>query len=428
MTQRDAANTSELVSALAASVGGDEVVLTGQSYGHFDWGGTYSSPVTLRGSDPDNRPLVQFSGDQIAMGNLNGAIIQGIDFQRLYVSGNSSQVNTIVLSGANEILMENCGVKGGTMPNGAFNGRGIAAQDDTASDVTFRNVKFEELFKGIVASAANLTIDTCEFTKMRSDGMTLSRLRVALIQRCWLHAFNTVPGSEAHPDMIQFTRSTGIGSHDVILRQCVLDAGAGLFGQGLFAGDSGQNLGSPGDNVRHRRFTVEDMAFYVDHTNLCNLSGVDDLTYRRISAFRSENEFPFASNESLIRANECTQVTLDNCVAGQFDVPSGSTEINNVVSERSDLGTHHTVIASTPETNSGFTDDYHDYEINSGGAVHTANAGARIMKREGGWGGLGIEPHPDYPGGFRGAGSGGGGNPPSSIPADGLATLNINVV
>jgi hypothetical protein len=190
-------------------------------------------------------------------------------------------------------------------------------------------------------------------------------------------------------------------------RYNVMDVGAGNFCQGLFSGDSGQTNTGTGTAVRHTNWTIHDNLIMIDHANDMVFTWVDGLDVYNNATIRIEANNN-SGTQSSIDCLDCTSTTITDNIAGGWTTGTGITATGNIAVLISDWPTQFNIIAATNLTDSGFNDDYHDFEIKSGGSAHTGNAGPRIMKREGDWGGSGVNPNPNYPGGF------GGSNPPPS--------------
>lgn len=403
MTNRPAANDAEFTTARNNAVSGDTIELTGSSYAAFTWTDTYSSTVTVFPTDPASPPTI--SG-RTHLNGCSNVRFEDIIFDRPYTNGDGNQVNTVEIDNASNIYFLRGEVKGGIRTSdSANNGRGINAA--STSNLTIDGVKFHLLYKGYTGNAGPLTIKWCEFTDIRSDGLTLGGSDDNTVEYCYFHDFQTLAGSGAHPDMCQIQRSSGVGMDNFIFRYNVMDIGTGNYCQGLFSGDSGQTNTGTGTAVRHTNWQVYHNLIMVDHANDMVFTWIDGLQVYNNATIRVEANNN-TGTQSSIDCLDCTSTTITDNIAGAWSTGSGITATGNIQVLIADWATQFNTIAATNLTDSNFNDSYHDFEIKSGGSVHTANIGPWIMKRQGDWGGNGINPHPDYPGGFGGT--------PSTLP------------
>ena len=397
MAVRNAGDDGELSSAISASSGGDEIVLTGPSYTVGSINNAYGSQVRIYGQNSSSPPT--WSGRL----HLNGAQnirFDDIIFDRPYVNGNGNQVNTIEIDTAANLAFYDCEVQGGVRTSdGANNGRGINASSCNGLD--FVRVKFSKLFKGYTGNADNHLLSYCEFTDIRSDGLTLGGADDIIVEYCYFHDFQTLAGSGAHPDMLQVQRTSGFGTNRLTVRNNVFDIGTGNFCQGFFSGDSGRTNTGTGTVVRHTDWVVHDNLVMVDHANDMVFTWVDGLQIYNNATIRIEANNN-SGTQSSIDCLDCTSTTIDRNIAGGWSTGGGITATNNSQVLISDWPTEFNTIAATSLTDPAFDDSYHDFEIKAGSTTHTLQAGPRLMKREGGWGGNGFAPNPNYPGGFGG--------------------------
>lgn len=416
MTVRTASTTAALISALQASVGGDAIELTGTTYNVLDiTGASFSSEVVIYATDPGNKPTFIYNDAITRLDNTNNITIRNVKFVRDWVATDSGdQSNTMRIDNASNLLLEDCEIMGGLNGSGAPIGRGVNDKG-AGSGVRFLRCKFHQLFKGYTGNTNQFTIEKCEFTNLRSDGFSLGAQTDVFILYNHFHDFDTVPGSPAHPDMGQIYRNNGIGMNNLQMIGNVLDDGLGNFGQGYFAGDSGQSNGAPYSTVRHKNVVIRDNLFHKDHDNSLALNWCDNLLIENNTLVQSN-----AGNSSVecrIRVDDTsTDVTIRNNICSEITtigspppaVPGAWTVVNNTLVPTAQIPSNFNVYAATAATDNlilgsqGFTDIYHDFEIKAGTAAHTALNGARIGKREGGWGGAGLTPPPTYQGGFTG--------------------------
>lgn len=410
MTNRKAANDLEFATVRAASQGGDTIELTGSNYAAFTWSNVYGGEVKVFPTNPANPPLI--SG-RTHLNGCQNVRFDDIRFDRPYTSGDGNQVNTIEIDNAVNVSIYRGEIMGGIRTSdGAYNGRGLAGAN--CVNLVVEGVKFHTLYKGYTGNASPARFSWNEFTAIRSDGMTLGGSDDVTVEFNYYHDFQTLAGSGAHPDLCQIQRSSGIGMNRFIFRYNVMDVGDGNFCQGLFSGDSGEVNTGVGTVVRHTEWQVYHNLIMVDHANDMVFTWVDDLHVYNNATIRIEAGNN-SGTESGITCFDCTNVRLDDNVAGSWPTGPEFTNSGNVQVLIADWPTQFNVLKATNRTDPAKDDGYHDFEIKAGGSLHTANVGPWIMKREGGWGGNGINPHPAYPGGFGGAVA------PPTLPAGSVA-------
>lgn len=413
MTALTAANDAEFATARSNAVAGDIIELTGSSYSGFTWLTSYGSEVIVRGSDPNNRPTIDFQGFNTAkIDGANNLTFEDIIFSKPWTSGDADQENLWSADNSTNITFTRCKMIGGTNTNNnnVSNGRFLHSIGTSGGPFTFTDCEFTKWTKAVVAGGPNgWTFTRCSFHDIRSDGITFDDVDDALFDRCWFYDFAIGVGA-GHPDMIQATRSASrvSGCHNWTIRYCVFDASYGRYGQGLFGGDGGQSVGGYGTVWRHTGWNVHDNIFYIDHDNVCSVFALDDSTFTRNALFEVENGYPFNATPKLGSANGSNN-TFDSNYADTYQTGASPTQTNNITATQADLTTNVNVLADETYPTAGVVgtltnDGYHDYQVKSGGTMDTQGAFPAIMAREAGVAGVGVEPHPDYPGGYRAGG------------------------
>lgn len=418
MATLTAANSTEFATQRAAAVGGDVIVLTGTdtgtygqagfvpAYTGFSWSNQYSSTVRVIPNDVNNPPTIDFQNIDNASWSCANVTLEDLQITKQWKSGDGNNEQCIRGDNLKNFEMNRCMVIGGTTSGGLSNGRFMQAIGTGTNTLTFRECEFHKWHKPFtMGGCQNLNYILCEFEDIRSDGVTLDAITNVLFDRCYWHNFAIGVGG-GHPDMVQVTRNSNRqwGTTGLILQYGIMDASYGRYGQGFFSGNGGNGgYGTYGHVWRHTGWHVHNNVLYIDHKNTMLHDAVDDSLWERNTLFEVENGYPYNAWANLQVGGYNN--TYDKNVSETLNPGQNPNILSHVYQTQAQIQSNFNIIASetypTPGVVGTLTNDgYHDFEIKSGAAVWNADAGSFVMKREGGWGGRGIKPHPNYPGGF----------------------------
>lgn len=420
MVTRVVSNSSELSTALSASVAGDVIEGTaGANLGALSYSATNftGGGLTIRSQSQSNRAY--FTSLNLS-GNAGNITFEDILFNYTFTSGDSASHNEFYVNSVVSIRFRRCEFNGDTdgAPYNYATGQGLNISYGSGHRLEDCKVKTwaDALF---IFNTTDFQMTGTEVTGNSADGCKLTSCTDVLIQGCHFHnnaaeAYNWHDqANAAHVDCIQLQRNLG-GCSNVQILDNVFDYGQGTWGQCIWAGADGYDM-SPGSQYRHSNITIRGNIFYNGHVNGYGISGADGLTIEKNTML--EGTTPNTSSTQTHDANgnwawqgvsqspypkfalgtDCTNVTItDNISAGyHFALDPSWTATNNYVITRADYGNEVTVLAN------GVTHTYHDYELATG-AAHTGLAGSRMMKRTGGWSGQEITPPSTYQGGVSG--------------------------
>lgn len=391
-------SASELTSELNSATGGETIELAaGVNFGDFETPGskTYSTQITVQSLNDSNRGV--FSKLTVRSGNVK---FKNITVDYTFTSGDSITKESILVGSAsgsvNDIEFDGLRAIGDTNTGGYPNGKVFWFYDDS-DNIIVRNSVCNGFESGLLMQdGSNFQGINNEWYGFGSDIWNFAATDTILIEYDYAHDW-VQPNPGAHIDWVQLLHSL-VNNHcqDVTVRYCVVDQGAGFYQQVFWVAADGFDISNP--IYRHKRITLHDNIFISGHVNGLGLAGVDDVNIHHNGWFVG----PPSTRDSVPNINFLdvdTPITFtDNIHPGYVNAPGAGTVSNNFTRDYSDFGGDLTLLKE------GIADGYHDIEIKTGTTLHTALAGPRIMKRAGDWGGNGVEPHADYPGGFQASG------------------------
>lgn len=384
-------NASELTTQLNAATGGEIIELAaGINFGRYTTpsGKTYSTPVTIRSLDTNNRGI--FGQLNLNSGNV---ILDDILFDYVWQSGDQTWTAAIYSNGHNNITIQNCEFLGDN-DGSEITGRAIELFYMTGATVTGNKIDgFND--GNHYFSVNNLVFTGNEIIRCGSDGIQLTTVNGATISGNIFHDW-VAPRASAHVDAIQLLRNLG-GCNNINIKENVFDMANGYMGQTFHAGEDGYDMSN--SLYIHTNITYENNLIMMGHANGFSLSGMDNLTIRKNTMQEGQSTQPIHSVPIMsINPSNCINVTIeDNIYPGvnvNWPYDGAWTVSNNHVLTRTNWGVELLQLAA------GNIDGYNDLQINSG-AAHIGLAGSRLGKRTGGWNGQEIITHAAYPGGNK---------------------------
>ena len=282
-------SASELMLALAQARGGRAIFLQPGDYGdlllqdqHHPFV-KFAEPVIIKSADPQN--LATFKSVRlIGVENLSFVSIR---FD--YVSENGAPVWTRpneIIGGSKDITIEDSvfdgdvarGVSG--VADGYGAGFGLFVAEST--NITIQNNKFFNWNRAAVfTGVTGLKVLKNDVFNNRSDGLNFANVNDVLIEGNHIHDFITAPGSDDHPDMIQFwTSGTTRPSTNIVIRGNVLNSGRGTWTQSIFIRNEMVDTGRAGDEMFYRDVTIEDNVIYNAHAHGITVGETHRLTIK----------------------------------------------------------------------------------------------------------------------------------------------------
>jgi hypothetical protein len=154
--------------------------------------------------------------------------------------------------------------------NGKPTGSGIFVTSST--NVNIEDSTFFTWYRGgYFQNVDGLTLSGNEFYGMRCDGIDLTAVQGVVIENNYFHDFisnGNASGTRDHRDFIQFW-STGADrpSTDVMIRNNLLDIGAGDWTQSIFIRKEMVDGGSTGEEMFYRDFLIEGNVIRNSHSH-----------------------------------------------------------------------------------------------------------------------------------------------------------------
>ncbi len=271
-------SAAELNQALSQAQGGETILLAAGDYGTLNLkNALYASNVTIKSADPS--AMASFS--EVYVNQTSNVTFDTIEFDYTYSSGQRESASKFRIDNSTNINIVNSVFDGdfasgtGTSADGTGFGKGLVVEG--SANVTIANSEFHSWWKALnVGTSSDVDLIGNNIHTIRSDGINLGRVDGVLIENNYIHDFGGAAGSHDHRDMIQIKRSSGDGSSDIIIRNNVLDMGAGDYTQGIWAGGDNANYSDPTD--WHQDIVIEGNIIYNAHTNGIALHMTDGLT------------------------------------------------------------------------------------------------------------------------------------------------------
>lgn len=391
-------NASELTTQLNAATGGETIELAaGVNFGDYSTpsGKSYSTPVTITSLDTNNpgvfRSLLILS---------NKLTFDDVKLDYTYSPGDTVPAFFIIeASSRSDIILRNSEIIGDLDSDGENNATGRGFYMNGGSNVTIEDNYFHNMHDGLdFRQVTNITVTGNEFKSLGSDGAQVMSCTNVTITDNHLHQWENVRTS-GHVDAIQMLRQFG-GIDTITISRNVFDMADGYWGQMLWSGADGFAMDDA--FYRHNDVTIEDNIIYGGSITCIAINGVDNYTLRNNLIQEAQSSTPNHSTPLVTVYTGTTGVTIENNIwpgtNSNYPFDPGYTVSNNHVVTKANWGASGQLIAQAV----GDVDGYHDLQINSG-AAYTGNAGSRMAKRTGGWGGAELYPHASYQGGNQGA-------------------------
>ncbi|GHE88623.1 hypothetical protein GCM10016455_05950 [Aliiroseovarius zhejiangensis] len=276
MTTHNVTTHAELMAALEAASGGDEIVLAPGDYGRVSLDNStehmtsYDSEVVIRSADPDDRAvLTSISDGSVKFGRCHNMTLRDLTFTHVYQSGDPKHLRSIEVMKSTNIKLENCQFFGAFNDEGTPTSHGLTIEH--CSNVTVTGCEVKWFHRGtVMTDTAGLTVTNNNIHSLRSDGMDFAAVQDVLIADNWIHDFLATKNPGDHRDMIQFwTNGTNVPSERVTIRDNILDIGMGGWQQSIFIRNEEVDNGRAGREMFYRDFVIQD-----NYIRNCHLHGI----------------------------------------------------------------------------------------------------------------------------------------------------------
>ncbi len=327
---------ADLLLALAHPAPGAVLSLGPGDYGDLvlqDFGGTPGAPVTLRAADPAQP--ARFSG--LDLRQAHHLVLDGLSFDYRFVAGDKPYKRPFALDDGTDVTIRHSHFVGDMA-------KGVSAKDDgypTGFGLSFTRMAgvmladsdIGSFYRGLVVSeSSDVQIAGNDLHDLRMDGMDLAQVIRVTIAGNHIHDFIRVVDSPDHPDMIQFwTKGTKQPSHDIIIRDNILNSGKGWYTQSIFMRNEEVDQARAGPEMFYRNITIEQNVIFNAQLHGITVGETAGLVIRNNSVIRNAASQGLANNPDLwtpqIRvAPKSTEVTIARNVTSKISGYSGQTD------------------------------------------------------------------------------------------------------
>ncbi|WP_299153967.1 right-handed parallel beta-helix repeat-containing protein [uncultured Tateyamaria sp.] len=294
----------DLIKALDAATGGEQIVLAPGHYGKIELspaslptsGGQFDKAVHVASLDPGNmaviegldiRGLSNLHFDNLSFAHIpetgddkNDAIVQvrahkGVESSAISISGSTFEGQPAATDiGGDPASVTDVATRGGLV-QGNFGGIAVAVGE--ASDILLDGNEITGFYRGIsLEDVTGVTLSKNHIHDLRSDGIVVGEVRNLVIEQNvirdldpWRH--EDAPGHGDHPDLIQFwTTNSDAASTGIVIRDNVLiqsDAAGDTFAQGIFMRNPKAEQDPGSTDFFYSDVTIEGNVIYNSHIN-----------------------------------------------------------------------------------------------------------------------------------------------------------------
>lgn len=281
-----------LRSELAAATAGTVLQLSPGTYGVLELrglAGAAGAPITLISAYPDNRAVLT----GLELRQVRHIVLDNIVFDYTFDSEHARHLRPFQVLSSVDV----------TITNSLFDGdvaRGVSETDDgfgtafgfglrDTDGFTFEGNEVRNFFRGTVMSQSrNLVVRDNDLHDIRMDGMNFAEVVDVVIEGNHIHDFNRSIASTDHADMIQFwTNRTDSPSRNIVIRNNVLNSGAGWFTQSIFMRNDMVDRGLAGDEMFYRNILIEENVILNAHLHGITVGETDGLIIRNNTVVRN---------------------------------------------------------------------------------------------------------------------------------------------
>lgn len=282
---------SELQAALDQAPEGSTLLLTPGDYGALNIGQDIAASV-IRSADPQQP--ARFTSASIE--NVDGLSFEGLLFDYQYVEGDRSTERPFYWRNARNLQLLGNTFSGDVASNVSAElenrgfGMGIIIRD--SMNVRLLNNEIFGFFKGInIRGATGVILQNNNIHRIRSDGMNFAEVAEVLIEGNTIHNFARALDSNDHADMIQFwTNRTDWPSHDIVIRNNLLNSGQGYQTQSIFMrNERSDTSGSVDPTLFYRNILIENNVIINAHRNAIFVGDTVGLTIRQNTVVQNPN-------------------------------------------------------------------------------------------------------------------------------------------
>lgn len=432
-------STQDLISALGRATGGETILLAPGDYGRLaltmaagiDL--TFPSNITIAAADSTNPPV--FS--EVVLRDVTNLSFRDITFDYTYQAGQPLWYRPVEVEGGANIAFDGCRFDGDVAygmtaaDNGFATGIGLGLT--SVQGVRVEGCDISGFFRGlIVDNCDQVVVRGNDVHDIRSDGMDFVAVQGVLIENNHLHDFRGSPTSTDHRDMIQFwTNGSTRPSTDIVIRNNLLDIGAGDWTQSIFMRNEEVDMGRAGAEMFYRNVLIEGNVIVNAHLHGISVGETAGLTIRSNSVLHDDGGMA----DGLDSAVEIPRVTVAPTSTGVVITQNATYAIDGFSGQTGWTIANNAIVQNQNALGAGFYGDVfradsllptvegsHIFLARVGSLLDQIDAGAPVT--------LGLTA-PPWSGGSSDSGTGGTGSesppPPPPPPPTGSIDANITI-
>lgn len=316
---------AELVAALQAAQGGEQILLRPGNYGSLSLitrgsvDMNFGRTVTVKAADPKNPPVI----NKLDIRGASNLHFENITFDYQFRNGDPLHEKPFHVMNGNNISFSHSSFKGDVAQNmtAADNGypTGFALHVRNSNNVNVTDNVIEGFYRGIVVNNGNdITVARNELHSLRMDGLNFGESQRVLIEDNYIHDFNRSINSVDHADMIQFwTRGTSRPSTDIVIRNNKLDSGDGHATQSIFMRNELVDQGAAGAEMYYQNVLIEGNVILNGDSHGITVGATRGLTIRGNSVLHSDGATPDGRDSSVEIPRIKIAVTARNVFVAQ---------------------------------------------------------------------------------------------------------------
>lgn len=267
---------------LTAAMPGKVIALPGGQYGILTLkggGGAAGNPLVIKAADPANPP--RFSG--LLLDSTAHVVLDGLVFNYRFAAADPLWIQPFRVGKSQDVMIRNALFDGdvatgvAAVDNGFPYGIGLTVRD--CDGFTLQSSEIRGFYRGLgINDSDNVTLHANDIHALRSDGLNIAQVTNLLIDDNYIHDFLRSMASADHSDMIQFwTTQTTAPSHDITIRDNVMDSGVGDYTQSIFMRNELVDQKKAGHEMFYRNITITGNVIINAHLHGITVGEVDGL-------------------------------------------------------------------------------------------------------------------------------------------------------
>ena len=279
MTAR--AQTGDFAAALRAAPPGAVIELPGGDWGELKLGGA-DGPSVIRSADPANP--ARFSGMNV--NGAHGLALEGLVLDYEWSENDRLEEGPFGIWDSENVRLTGLRILGDTAGGADPTSRGFASGIGliirTSRDVVLEDSEVTTFYRGIIVRDSDrVTLRGNDIHSLRSDGINVVGTQGIRIIANHIHDFIRSIESKDHADMIQFwTTHAPRPTTDVVIRDNLLNSGAGYYTQSIFMRNDRVDQGEAGSEMYYQNVVIEENVIVNAHAHGISTGETAGLTIR----------------------------------------------------------------------------------------------------------------------------------------------------